>query len=196
MISRRSLLLGGVSACALLPIKAWADSFLLVETGQVAQAAPTSQKWETLLVGGGGYVTGMDIVSDGTKIVKSDTYPAAYVWSASSNKWMPLALSTSMPSGFISPRSHLEAGCWEARICPSLTSKFYMMYANAMFVTTNSGSTWTQLTHFPTITNAHPNDSFRTYGWKIAIDPQNDAIVYVGTPSSGLQVSTDSGLSC
>jgi hypothetical protein len=195
VISRRSALLGGVSACALLPTKAGADPSFLVATGQVAQAALTSQNWQTLLVGGGGYVTGMDIASDGTKIVKSDTYPGAYVWNESRNKWMPLVLSTSMPSRFVSPRSHLATGCWEARICPSLTTKFYMMYANAMFVTTNSGGKWTQLASFPPINDADANDSFRTYGWKIAVDPQNDAIVYVGTPRGGLKVSSDSGSS-
>lgn len=155
----------------------------------------SGQLWQTIKIGGGGFVTGLDITPDGTKVCRSDTYPAAYLWSVSANKWLPLITANSMPAGFISPRSDKETGCWEIRICPSLTTKLYMMYANAMFVSTNSGGTWTQLTNFPTITNANANDGQRVYGWKIAVDPQNDAIVYAGTPTGGLQVSSDSGVS-
>ena len=58
-------------------------------------------------------------------------------------------------------------------------------------MSTNKGTTWTQ-TSFAQVA-ANPNDSFRMYGQKMAVDPNNPNIVYVGTPKNGLWVTTDGG---
>lgn len=174
--------------------KALADPAVSFQPGNPASAGIES--WQTLLVGGGGYVTGIDISPDGTKLARSDTPPSLYVWSKSANRWLPLVLSTSMPNAFVSPRSDKCVGCWEARICPSLTTKFYMVLAGAVFVTSNSGGTWMHLTNFTAnISDADSNNGFRIYGYRMAVDPQNDAICYIGTPSAGLQVTFDGGSS-
>ena len=56
---------------------------------------------------------------------------------------------------------------------------------------TNEGTTWTE-TSFAQVT-ANPNDAYRMYGQKMAIDPNNPNIVYVGTPLNGLFVTTNGG---
>jgi hypothetical protein len=158
-----------------------------------AVAAPA---WSTLKIGGGGFVTGYDIAPDNTMLARSDTFPAVFLWSVAQDKWLPLVTANSIPAGFISPRSDKALGAWEARICPSNTSKFYMVFANAVFVTTNSGASWTQLAGFTAdISDANANDNARTTGWRMAVDPQNDAICYIGTPSAGLQVTFNGGAS-
>lgn len=151
--------------------------------------------WQTILVGGGGFMTGLDIAPDNTLLARSDTVPSLYLWSVLANKWLPLVTTNSFP--FPSQYTNAPDGCWEARICPNLTSKFYMMYQNSPYVTTNSGGTWVSITGspaFPTITDAQGNDQTnRLSGPKMAVDPQNHAICYIGTPSDGLWVTTNSG---
>jgi hypothetical protein len=67
----------------------------------------------------------------------------------------------------------------------------YMMFDGEVFVSANKGTTWTQ-TSFAQVT-ANPNDSFRMYGQKMAVDPNNPNIVYVGTPQNGLWVTMNGG---
>src|SRR5262249_8519563 len=56
---------------------------------------------------------------------------------------------------------------------------------------TNKGTTWTE-TSFTPVTES-PNDSYRGDGQKMAVDPANPNVVYVGTPQNGLFVTTNGG---
>lgn len=160
----------------------------------LATASATSLSWQTMKIGGGGFVTGYDISANDTMLCRSDTFPAVFLWNVAQDRWVPLITSASIPAGFVSPRSDKALGAWEAVMAPNNPSTIYMVFANAMFKSTNSGGTWTQLTGFTAdLSNANANDSSRTTGWRIAVDPQNDQIVYVGTPSAGLQVTTNGG---
>src|SRR6266852_2995041 len=156
-----------------------------------------SPSWQLLLVGGGGFETGLSLAADNTLVARSDTPQAAFLFSSAKNTFIPLATSQTLPSANVSPRSDKLVGCWEFAICPNNSAKAYMVYANAVWLTTNLGlsTTWTQFTNFPTITDANANDSFRATHPKMAVDPQNDAICYVGTPSAGLQKTINSGTS-
>lgn len=138
---------------------------------------------------------GMDIAqANNTIIARTDTPPSLWLWNSVQNKWLPLITSYSMPSAYqVAFGTNFAVGCWEARICPSLTSKFYMLYSNTMFVTTNSGGTWTQLTNFPAVT-FDANSSGSSTNYKMAVDPVNDAIVFAGPPGIGLQKTSNSGV--
>ena len=58
---------------------------------------PTSSNtWQPVNIGAGGYLSGMDVAPDGTMVVRTDTY-GAYIWNGS--QWQQLVTSTSMPSG-------------------------------------------------------------------------------------------------
>ena len=89
----------------------------------------------------------------------------------------------------------LGQGVYEIQIADSNTQIFYMMYDGYVFKSTNQGTTWTQ-TSFAQVdpyTSANPNDGFAQYGQKMAIDPNNPNIVYVGTALNGLFVTTNGG---
>src|SRR5262249_22888807 len=60
-----------------------------------------------------------------------------------------------------------------------------------VFKSVNKGATWT-LTSFARVFT-DPYDSYRFYGPRMAIDPNNANIVYVGTPKNGLMVTSDGG---
>jgi hypothetical protein len=149
--------------------------------------APSSFSWKPIKIGAGGWLVGMDIASDGTKVVRTDTY-GAYLWNG--NQWQQLVTATSMPSTFLAPGSN--SGVYEIRIAPSNTSIFYMTYLGYVFKSSNRGTTWTK-TAFSQVSD-NSNDNYRMTGHKMAIDPNNSNVVYVGTTNNGVFLTTDGGM--
>ena len=64
--------------------------------GQLIPASHAAEKtgWQTLPLGAGGYICGMDIAPDGTKVIRTDTY-GAYWWDGST--WVQLITYASLP---------------------------------------------------------------------------------------------------
>jgi hypothetical protein len=145
--------------------------------------------WKPLRIGGGGYVTGIDIAPDGTKVVRTDTY-GAYLWDGA--QWDQLVSSNSMPTAFVNTQL-ANAGVYEIAIAPNETNRFYMEFLGHVFRSDNRGVTWI-VTNFPAATwNGNENDAYRVFGRKIAVDPNNPNVVVVGTPRNGLFISADAG---
>ena len=160
--------------------------------GTIVVDPVASGTWETLKVGAGGWVRNLDIASDGTMVGRTDTY-GAYLWNGS--QWVQLVSASSLPSAFVATNQNnqtLGQGVYEIQIANSNTQVLYMMYDGYVFKSTDRGTTWTQ-TSFAQV-SANPNDSYAQYGQKMAIDPSNPNIVYVGTPSNGLWVTKDGGV--
>ena len=104
--------------------------------------------WQTLKVGAGGFVRGLDIAPDGTMVARTDTY-GAYLWNGT--QWVQLVTSASMPAAFVAANvdnGNTGQGVFEIQIADSNTQVFYMMYDGYMFKSTNQGTTWTQLGSF------------------------------------------------
>ena len=143
--------------------------------------------WQTLKVGGGGYVTGISIANDGTMVARTDEN-GAYLWTGS--QWQQLVTASSMPASF----DFSGDGVYEIQVAASNSNVMYMTFGGYVFKSTNKGTTWTQTSFTPfNNTNDPANDNYRFSGQKMAIDPNNPNIVYVGTPSNGLYVSTNGG---
>ena len=151
--------------------------------------------WQTLKVGAGGFVRGIDIAPDGTMVARTDTY-GAYLWNGT--QWVQLVTSASMPTAFVAANvdtGNTGQGVYEIQIADSNTNILYMMYDGYVFSSANRGTSWTQLTSFNggVQVTANPNDSYGQEGQKMAVDPNNPNIVYVGTPLNGLFVTTNGG---
>src|SRR5581483_3787458 len=153
--------------------------------------------WQTLKVGAGGWVTGLDIAPDGTMVGRTDTY-GAYIWNGT--QWQQLVTATSMPTAFTTQDAiqpmYGQQGVDEIQIASSNSSIMYMMYDGYLFKTTNKGTTWTQLTSFnggTQVASGSNDASYRMDGQRMAIDPNNANVVYVGTIQNGLFVTTDGG---
>ena len=148
--------------------------------------------WKPLKVGGGGWITGIDISPDGTThVIRTDTY-GAYVWDTSANpdQWRQLVTTRSLPADEIQVE-HGE-GVYEIRVAPSAPARLYMAYDKRVYRSNDRGITW-QRTPFAEVAEMNPNDGFRTWGEKMAVDPVNPDVVYVGTPRNGLFVTHDGG---
>ena len=66
--------------------------------GTIVVDPVSTNNWQTLPVGAGGFVDGIDIAPDGTMVVRTDTY-GAYIWNGT--EWQQLVTSTSMPAAFV-----------------------------------------------------------------------------------------------
>jgi photosystem II stability/assembly factor-like uncharacterized protein len=148
---------------------------------------PSSVVWRPLAIGAGGLLTGIDIAPDGTKVVKADVF-GAYIWNTVNNKWDQLVTAS---SGLLALAG--AHGVWEIRIAPSLTSRLFMIYNNEVYRSDNRGASWLK-TPMTGIVGADANGGGKFANQKMAIDPVNANVVYVGTPTSGLWRSYDAGV--
>jgi photosystem II stability/assembly factor-like uncharacterized protein len=145
--------------------------------------------WRTLRVGGGGFLTGIDISSDGsTRLARADTY-GAYIWHAAVSEWIQLVTSSSMPASDVKVDS--SAGVYEIRVAPSEPNRLYMAYRGYIYRSDDRGNRWIRTAFAQVAMDA--NDAFRTIGQKMAVDPANPDVVYVGTPQDGLFVTKNGG---
>src|SRR6202044_1226583 len=160
--------------------------------GTVVVDPVSTNTWQALPVGAGGFLDGFSIADDGTMVIRTDTY-GAYIWNGT--EWQQLVTAASMPAAFLTTNASsnpLAQGVYEIEIAPSNSSIMYMMDDGYIFQSTNKGTTWTE-TSFAQVTES-PNTTVRGDGGHIAIDPDNPNVVYVGTPENGLWVTTNAGL--
>jgi hypothetical protein len=159
--------------------------------------------WKQFKIGGGGFVTRIEIAPNGAQVVRTDT-AGGYYRASYSEPWRELITYQSMPApdnGF----GKFNGVC-EIAIAPSNTNHLYMYYNPAagvikaayIYTSINSGQTWARTgTSFPSSDICEPNDpaipSARLKGPYMAVDPANENVVYVGTPSDGVYFTTNSG---
>lgn len=168
--------------------------FLLARMATMAEddkktSHPDYYTWKPILIGAGGWLTGIDIAPDGTKVVRADTY-GAYLWDADAKEWTQLVTTYSMPADVAKPG--IGGGVYEIRIAPSNTKRLFMFYNGDIYRSDDKGSHWVH-TSFPSQHDANPNDDNKTCGEKMAVDPINPNVVYVGTPRAGVFVTVDGG---
>lgn len=176
----------------------------------------SSPVFAPLAIGGGGWVTGLDVNSDGTLACRTDTCGAYSGNVTAGTRWQPVVNFASMPlhsvgidaNGNFAP----TIGVYEIRIAPSNSSVWYMMYSDdvsqlsvSLFKSTNKGATWTKLANFSALNITwgfhsgspdfliNENDGYRMCSQKMAIHPTDPNTVLVGTPKDGLFYTTDGG---
>ena len=96
-------------------------------------------------IGAGGFVTNINIVGDGTKVVRTDTFGAwgCYKCNNSAARWSQLVSYASLPAADVAgsfgqnPNATGCCGVYEIVIAPSNSSVAYMYYNGYIFVTTN-----------------------------------------------------------
>jgi hypothetical protein len=155
------------------------------------------QGWFPLKVGAGGWVTGLSVSDDGkTAINRTDTY-GAYIkdFTDSSSIWRQTVRSDTMPSDFVSRYGDwINDGAYEAVVAPSDYTRLYLAYQKKVYKSTDRSVSWIA-TGFSYTGSMDANDSYRYWGEKAAVDPANVDIVYVGTVTDGLYVTSNGGTS-
>jgi hypothetical protein len=111
-------------------------------------------------------------------------------------EWMELVNSSSMPAALIAANPvSLGQGVYEIQVASSNTSIMYMLFDGYVFRSSNRGTTWTQTAFSQDTAGTNPNDGYGQVAQKMAVDPNNPNIVYVGTEDHGLSVTTNGGSS-
>jgi hypothetical protein len=174
VLSRRDALKATVSAIALYSSMASGQQMFVV-----GQGGPTT--WQTLPIGAGGFITGLDIASDGTKVIRTDTY-GGYWWNGT--RWVQLITNANFAAlvpGLTAISSSVD-GIYEIKIAPSLTTRFAMIFLNKVYRSDDRGVTWNDSNL--SMTNALANaGSSRLAQSKLCIDPNNPDHVFVGLPN-------------
>lgn len=164
-----------------------------VETIARAQERSSDYRWRTLRLGAGGFIVGLDIAPDGVLVARTDTY-GAWIWEQDQEAWRQLVTIDSMP-----PEDRHEeslASFWplDVAIAPSETSRLYMALGGRIYLSRDRGKRW--------VKTGHPDFSWmgggglksRANGRKIAVDPYNSDVVYVGAPCDPVRVTSDGGV--
>jgi xyloglucan-specific exo-beta-1,4-glucanase len=166
-----------------------------VTTASPARAATTYQ-WHNVAIGGGGFIPGIVFNPGQANLIYARTdIGGAYRWNQATNSWTPLL-------DWVGQQNWGWNGVVSLAADPISTNKVYAavgMYTNsfdpnngAILRSADQGNTW-QSTALPFKLGG--NMPGRAMGERLAVDPNNDNVLYLGAPSgNGLWRSTDAGV--
>lgn len=159
-----------------------------------AFAATDSYSWGNVRFEGGGFVDG--IVPSRTQkdlvYIRTDV-GGAYRWNATTEHWIPLM-------DWITEQDRGLYGTQALALDPNDPARLYILAGTSYFSNGKTmilrsddyGATFDTVNVTSQFT-AHGNGLGRNSGEKLAVDPQNGAVIFCGTSTSGLFRSADSG---
>lgn len=158
--------------------------------------------FQPLKLGGGGFLSSIDIANDGTKCVTEDGPYGVYCRSPSDTTWIQMINQTTMPvSNFgyypsigVGQVSQNSGGTYAICTAPGNSQIQYMVFNGYVFRNAQGvhNALWS-LTNFVQDPNLNANGKYRLFGRKCAVDPNNSNVVYIGG-SSWLGVSYNGGV--
>ena len=188
----------GLAAAATALAAAAAPLLVQAAVSPAAAATPaaTAYTWSNVPIGGGGFVPDIVFNPGAANIVYARTdIGGVYRWNQSTSSWTPLM-------DWVGESNWNLMGAVSVAADPINTNKVFVaagMYTNswdpndgAILRSSDQGNTWSE-TQLPFKLGG--NMPGRGMGERLAVDPNDDNILYLGTPSGhGLWKSTDSGV--
>jgi hypothetical protein len=167
-------------------------------TSTPARAATTAgtYSWHNVAIGGGGFIPGIVFNTGQANVIYARTdIGGAYRWNQASSSWTPLL-------DWVGENNFGDNGVVSIASDPINANKVFAavgMYTNSfdpnngsILRSSDQGNTW-QSTPLPFKLGG--NMPGRGMGERLVIDPNNDNVLYLGTPSgNGLWRSTDAGV--
>ncbi len=154
-------------------------------------SAAATYSWNNVVMGGGGMVTGLIPTSESGVLYARTDVGGAYRWTSASARWTPLLDWLSQDDVGLYGVESMAADPHNAARIYLLTGTSYLSGGKtvimrssdygATFDTTDVTSKWT----------AHGNGDGRQAGEKLAVDPNNPAILFCGTRAGTLYQSAD-----
>lgn len=151
-------------------------------------------------IGGGGWVTGLDISPTEKDLVYVRTdVSGAYRWDAGTADWKQIVTTASMPAGVLSYGNH--GGVDSLVSAPADPQIAYMAFAakpygggeGQIYRSDNRGDTWIATSFLQHKVKMEPNGEGRQEGERLAVDPINSRVVYFGSTDHGLWTTQDAG---
>ncbi|MGJ5893999.1 1,4-beta-glucanase [Streptomyces niveiscabiei] len=191
--SRRSVLAGAAAGAALIGLPALQGRALAV--GARGKAAPATQpyRWDNVVIGGTGFVTGVVFhpAVRGLAYARTDM-GGAYRWDDGAARWVPLL-------DWISQADQNLLGVESLAIDPARPDSLYLAVGtytqpwagNGAFLRSDDrGATWTRT---DLTVKLGSNEDGRGTGERLLVDPRDGDTLWLGTRHDGLLTSTDRG---
>lgn len=201
---------GATSACVFLrhnlEAYVWSGVYIIGMSEAGGSAVPTLSYttqtvsgWNTVPLGGGGYVTGLVSTSTGTIYCRSDV-GGCFRWIPDADGvngvWKSLS-DAMVPYDTTGANQLMQVD--GIGIDPSNSNLLYVgaggRYASELhgiFASGDQGNTWTQIN---TTIRMNGNGAYRSHGERLAVDPNNANILWYGSTQDGLQKLTKNGSS-
>jgi photosystem II stability/assembly factor-like uncharacterized protein len=164
--------------------------FVSTQTGISDQPASEHYVWKNVVIGGGGFVTGLVFHPSEKNLLYARTdVGGAYRWDDTGQRWIPL-------TDWLGPADNNLMGIESVALDPRdpkrvyLAAGTYRMGKAAILRSDDQGQTF-QRTDVPFKMGG--NEAGRFSGERLAVDPNNGAILFFGSRWDGLWKSTDRG---
>jgi xyloglucan-specific exo-beta-1,4-glucanase len=167
----------------------------LVVSGCAAAPATVSYVWDSVAIGGGGFVSAVIPSKTEAGVVYARTdVGGAYRWDKAGARWLPL-------QDWVSEGETGYLGVESLAVDPKNAAKIYLLagisYFNggktAILRSNDYGKTFA-VTDVSAQFKAHGNGMGRQNGEKLVVDPGSSNVLYAGTRWNGLFKSVDAGL--
>jgi hypothetical protein len=167
-------------------------SVLLITGSYVFCQTEVNYQWKPLKIGGGGWVVGMYIhPSERYLIYVRTDVSGAYRWEAANSTWKQIVTASNLPSIYTMYATY--EGVHSLAGAPSNPDVAYMAYKNQVFRSVNKGDLWTATNFGNYSISMESNGEGRQEGERLAIDPNNENVVYYGSIGRGLWVTENGG---
>lgn len=148
--------------------------------------------WTSVPLGGGGYVTGLIADATGTDVYCRTDVGGAFKWSAAGAQWISIT-DKIVPTSTTGASS--LTGTTAIAIDPSNSNNLYVATGGTgslrgIYASPDKGATWTNINNTISMDG---NGGFRSFGERLAVDPNNPSIVWFGSSFAGLYKGTKSG---
>ena len=166
--------------------------FFMAQTTHVSHAASTSYNWKQLKIGGGGYVTGIVVHPTVQGLVYARTDVGGVYKLGPNDTWQQLLTTSAVPS-LVGNDYNVES----IAVSKSNAQTLYVAAGDNLssptgriLKSTNQGQSFTDNGQRWTMGG---NEDYRQGGERLAVDPNNDNVVYFGSRTQGLWVTTNAG---
>ena len=168
-------------------------------TGLKSGSASGVTSWHNLPVGGGGASINLAVHSSGVMMTGVDVFGAYIGSTVAGAPWVLTTTPASCPAAYLGG-PYLAGGVAGLAIAPSNPRNMALFYCpwplgatlSTIWMTSNGGANWT-LTAYP-LSADNSNGDAKFNGQRLAFDPNNSNILYVGNRTS-VYATTDFGAS-
>jgi hypothetical protein len=150
----------------------------------------TSQTWRLVKLGGGGFLTKLDIANDGTLYASCDTYGGYILRPPYTGEWIQWKTAYTQPSRMVEfawKDTPTSIGTYETRVDKTNSDIAWSVNSNVPIKTVDGGLTWVEKSNGfpdPASSQMDANNSGertgRIMGPFMAVDPHNSNVVYLG----------------
>jgi hypothetical protein len=161
--------------------------------GSGGSAATGPYTWKNVAIGGGGFVTGIVFspAQSGLAYARTDV-GGFYRWDGSASQWTPITDMFPASQGNYLGGESIAPDPTDPQIVYAAAGMYETAGNGVILRSTDQGQSWTVNTIGVPMGG---NDTGRGMGERLAVDPNNNTILYFGSRGSGLYKSTNSASS-